>query len=113
MANNILGVVGVAEEAGDLSSALRSIQVDVRIYKDTGVVKMAGNQVRLDCNPFFPVLTVKLWVLIFVLSALFTLTHFDFIKLFLRQSHFKETKKGTEKLTNLPKLSVSNELEFK
>lgn len=43
MANNILGVV-VAEEAGDLSSALRSIQVDVRIYKDTGVVKMAGNR---------------------------------------------------------------------
>ena len=60
MANNILGMVGVAEEAGDLSSALRSIQVDVRIYKDTGVVKMAGNQVRLDCNPFFPVLTVNL-----------------------------------------------------
>ena len=41
VANNILGVVGVAKEAGDLSSALRSIQVDVRIRKDIGVVKMA------------------------------------------------------------------------
>jgi len=41
VANNILDVVGVAEEAGDLSSALRSIQVDVKVYKGTGIVKMA------------------------------------------------------------------------